>query len=195
MSAQKEVLSPHQKTLEQLDAEMKLLRWHKLANESALHAALLRTKRMRNNDQLRASTADANGDGRSHRIRRLVEEERSKPLLMSKDIAKKLREEERHQESLLKEQAERRAKSIRYVIDKVKSREQIQLQRKQCKLFKEQLCADREKGQVEESQAIVPVNSGLEAESQKLNSQLKVISSLEKLIILEERIRRLEENR
>lgn len=37
--------------MEELEAEMKLLNWHKLANEAALKAALIRTKKLRKMDK------------------------------------------------------------------------------------------------------------------------------------------------
>lgn len=40
-------LSSHARAVKDLEAEVKLLDWHRLANESSLRAALLRTKRMR----------------------------------------------------------------------------------------------------------------------------------------------------
>ena len=38
--------------LEQLEHEMKLLSWHKLANEAALKAAIIRTKNLKQHDKV-----------------------------------------------------------------------------------------------------------------------------------------------
>lgn len=37
--------------MEDLQAEMKLLNWHKLANEAALKAALIRTKKLKKTEK------------------------------------------------------------------------------------------------------------------------------------------------
>ena len=43
--------SRNQEILDGLDQEMKLLHWHKLANEAALKAALIRTKKLKEIDR------------------------------------------------------------------------------------------------------------------------------------------------
>jgi len=48
--------APQPSTLEALQSEMKLLHWHKLANEAALKAALIRTKKMRAVDKKNPAT-------------------------------------------------------------------------------------------------------------------------------------------
>lgn len=76
--------SDNQNALQDLDAEMKLLRWHKLANESALQAALLRTRQAGRNDKMkRPATERAARRHKSDRMRRVVEEEHAKPLQVS----------------------------------------------------------------------------------------------------------------
>ncbi len=42
--------------MEELEQEMQLLQWHKLANEAALKAALLRTKKLKSDDKRPAPT-------------------------------------------------------------------------------------------------------------------------------------------
>ena len=41
----------HSQAVTDLESEMKLLRWHKLANESALKAAILKNKALRRNEK------------------------------------------------------------------------------------------------------------------------------------------------
>ena len=67
--------------IKQLEAEMKLLKWHKLANESAIQAALLRTKNLKKMDQFKKEDEDRQErKERKMRIQKIIEEERSKPL-------------------------------------------------------------------------------------------------------------------
>ena len=42
----------NREAIKTLEAEMKLLRWHKLANESALKAALLKAKQMKRREKV-----------------------------------------------------------------------------------------------------------------------------------------------
>ena len=79
------------KSLSDLKAEMKLLHWHKLANESALQAALLRTKNLRSKekrhkeDTLRYKNIKRRDNDRKEKERkRIVEEEQAKPLQVIK---------------------------------------------------------------------------------------------------------------
>ena len=76
------------KSLSDLKAEMKLLNWHKLANESALQAALLRTKHLRNKEKTQQERNIGNyknpkkkdDDQKENERKRIVEEEKAKPL-------------------------------------------------------------------------------------------------------------------
>ncbi len=64
-----------------LDDELKLLQWHKVANESALRAALIRTKCSRENDKRLSIELEMKARQQvKERIMRVKEEEKSKPL-------------------------------------------------------------------------------------------------------------------
>ena len=62
-----------------LEAELKLLRWHKLANESALKAAILKDKRTRRDD---ASSPRLLTNDSKARLAAAIEDERSKDLIV-----------------------------------------------------------------------------------------------------------------
>jgi hypothetical protein len=64
--------------LEQLEHEMKLLSWHKLANEAALKAALIRTKNLKQHDKLQMQK-DRNRE-RAAWMEQIIREEQMKPL-------------------------------------------------------------------------------------------------------------------
>ena len=65
-------------TVKTLEAELKLLRWHKLANESALKAAILKDKQMKRRDK---SVSRILNDSKI-RLAAVIEDERSKDLLV-----------------------------------------------------------------------------------------------------------------
>ena len=64
-----------------LDDELKLLQWHKVANESALRAALIRTKCSRENDKRLSIELEMKARKKiKERMMRVEDEEKSKPL-------------------------------------------------------------------------------------------------------------------
>jgi len=64
-----------------LEAELKLLRWHKLANESALKATILKNKQIRTNDNVPQLL---NVNNPRCLLSAVVEDERSKDLIVRK---------------------------------------------------------------------------------------------------------------
>lgn len=76
-----QMMSQHEQSMAKLKAEMKLLRWHKLANESALQTALIRTRQMRRHDEaMKPATINAEQREKAERIQQAIEEELAKPL-------------------------------------------------------------------------------------------------------------------
>ena len=72
---------------DELAAEMKLLNWHKLANEAALKAALIRNKRLSYHDKERRSKKGGAADkaASARMMQQIIEEEQSRPLEVGKD--------------------------------------------------------------------------------------------------------------
>lgn len=65
----------------QLKAEMRLLKWHKLANETALQAALLSTKQIKQQDKiLKMQSSEQDRLKIVERKKIIVNEELTKPL-------------------------------------------------------------------------------------------------------------------
>jgi len=78
-------LSQNEQSIHRLEREMKLLRWHKLANESALQTALIRTRQMRRHDEaMKPAMMKAEQKDRKRRIQLAIEEEEARPLLVRK---------------------------------------------------------------------------------------------------------------
>ena len=66
-------------TIKGLEAELKLLRWHKLANESALKASILKDKHMKRRDK--ESVPQILNDSKI-RLAAVIKDERSKDLIV-----------------------------------------------------------------------------------------------------------------
>jgi hypothetical protein len=91
--------------LEELEQEMKLLHWHKLANEAALKAALIRSKRLKARDN-KVILQEAKQQERAVWIQKVLEEEQQKPLEVTDDFIRGYEaREQRNQEKLAQEVA------------------------------------------------------------------------------------------
>ena len=66
--------------LDELEQEMKLLQWHKLANEAALKAALIRTRKLKREQQSESVATREALEEKAAWMQQIVEEEHSKPL-------------------------------------------------------------------------------------------------------------------
>lgn len=73
--------------LEELEQEMKLLHWHKLANEAALKAALIRSKRLKAKDN-KTMLQESKQQERAVWIQKVLEEEQQKPLEVTDDFVR-----------------------------------------------------------------------------------------------------------
>jgi len=91
-------------SIQQLENELKLLHWHKLANESALKAAILRTKRVRGRDKDRSSTQTAQAGERAAWLRQIVADEQAKPLDVNDDFLESFRHREEEKQRRLEQE-------------------------------------------------------------------------------------------
>ena len=67
-----------------LEAEVKLLNWHKIANETAIQTALMRTKMIREEEnRIKPVLEKSKRLQRKERLNRVREEEMRKPLEVS----------------------------------------------------------------------------------------------------------------
>lgn len=80
--------------IKELEAEMKLLRWHKLANEAALKAALIRTKKLKDTDRRNPMAQQASLAEKAEWMHQIIEEEQSKPLQVDEVYIRKYEIEE-----------------------------------------------------------------------------------------------------
>ena len=70
-----------QSAIKDLEAELKLLRWHKLANEQALKAAIIKDKRTKRNDKLLPQLLGG-GSSNALRLSSVIKDERSRDLIV-----------------------------------------------------------------------------------------------------------------
>ncbi|RHY54343.1 hypothetical protein DYB34_008653 [Aphanomyces astaci] len=74
----------HASQLDEIKQEMKLLNWHKLANEAALKAALIKTKKLKREDARQLALVDA--EEHMDRLQQIEEEENLKPLEVTAEL-------------------------------------------------------------------------------------------------------------
>jgi len=85
-------------TIAELEGGLRVLKWNAAANESAIRASLIRTRRLRRDAQRGHKDVKCGGDcikeGRTERIRRIEKDERSRPLHVDREFMRKHAEEE-----------------------------------------------------------------------------------------------------
>ena len=107
------------KAMDNLRAEIKLLHWHKLANEAALKAALLKTRKIKargggtSRPVPAMTTLSMPTEERAAWMQQVIEEEQSKPLQVSKDFMCKYEEQERETEGRLDTEVAAHIRSLR----------------------------------------------------------------------------------
>lgn len=117
--------------MEELQAEMKLLNWHKLANEAALKAALLRTKSLRDTEtkmgvQSGKSGSPANNlQEKAAWMAQVIEEEQRKPLQVSKDFVTAYAASEERASERLDMEVERHIEVLRKLRVRVGERDEL----------------------------------------------------------------------
>lgn len=102
---------------------MKLLKWHKLANESAIQAALLRTKNLKKIDQRKKIEEEhQEREERKIRFQIIIEEEKAKPIELEKDLKKSYSEKYSKMQSSRELSKERRLVQLEQMKTKMDER-------------------------------------------------------------------------
>jgi len=107
---------------EKIQEELKLLEWHKMANEAALKAALLQTKNLKSHvpEHLPVHTVD---DARW--IKKVIEQEHIKPLEVSKDYVLEYERREKENQERLAAQVERHISTLKTLREKLETRAEL----------------------------------------------------------------------
>lgn len=103
---------------ETIESELKLLEWHKLANDAALKAALMQTKQLHDPPPKR----DPSLDEEAKRIRKIITNEQTKPLEVSRDFVLKYEKKELADSEQLASQVERHIDTLRNIRGKLEER-------------------------------------------------------------------------
>ena len=188
--------------IDELEQELKLLHWHKLANEAALKAALIRTKKLKEQDSGRAVVETRKE--RAQWMQQIIEEEQSKPLEVTEDFILKYEEQQRIEEERLEEEVQRHIKSLQRIKTNLKEKEEMRrrtmIYRTKRKALLAPLENSKEYGETVSGNTLSLPNvsgpltpNGPSSGSGGMQGTLsKVINSLDKLVDLEKRIARLE---
>ena len=207
--------SRNQEILDGLDQEMKLLHWHKLANEAALKAALIRTKKLKEVD--RSADREEAKRERSQWMQQVVEEEQAKPLKVNEEFVRKYEEHERKEEVKLEAEVKRHITSLKTLKSTLKKKEEERQRNLIYRKKKQALQESFERGDLEamlngglsmsstsaqqtsasemfsvKHSAVTERTASIQTGKQVHGTLSKVINSLDKLVDLEKRIARLE---
>jgi len=171
--------------MEELEQEMKLLHWHKLANEAALKAALIRTRKLR-----KAEGEEARREALQERaewMQQIIEDEQAKPLEVDNEFIKEYERREAAEEERLDSEVQRHISCLKNLRQNLQKREETRNRNMEYKLGKQALA--------QTANASAPGGSQqpeTQPKQQISGTLSKVIHSLDKLVELEKRISNLE---
>jgi len=181
--------------IQDFEQELKLLKWHKLANEAALKAAIIKTKRLK-----RKETVEIGGsrqDEKSAWMHQVIQEEQVKPLEVSEEFIKDFKKKESRDDHRVEDEMKRHIKNLNRVKDDIAQKEEQRFRNERYREKKREL-ANQAKAVQEaslRSGKIPSINMLTKTDIQTQNSQSttkKVVSHLDKLVELERRISLLE---
>tara|TARA_B110000208_G_scaffold186725_1_gene243687 strand:- start:788 stop:1972 length:1185 start_codon:yes stop_codon:yes gene_type:complete len=110
-----------------LEKEMKLLHWHKLANASAMKAAIIRTKKLKKKDRAALKKSGRPGGNRELKAMtaQIEQEELSKPLRVGLEFKQRFDRIEAAEESRRDLEVERHVKSLKRLKVKLQAQEDM----------------------------------------------------------------------
>jgi len=207
----RELMGPEEKIAE-LEQEMRLLKWHKVANDAALKAALIRTKK------LRSTSKEAIRRQRLREkalwMRQVIEEEQMKPLHMNEDFVRNFVVQEKDQKERLEKDVWRNIRTLNKLKSALSQREETQ---RRMATYRRKRKALQQRSQILSSRfgsSVGPHGSnksdangsvissvvenevkgvGKKGSEQEAEKELNIVTSLDKLVELEKRISTLED--
>jgi hypothetical protein len=105
---------------EKLQAELKILEWHKMANNAAIKSALLQTKSLKVSQPQKPAAQHSEDDAKW--IKKVIQQEHIKPLEVSKDFVIGYEEREKEQQDRLSNQVERHIQTLKSLRQKLEAR-------------------------------------------------------------------------
>lgn len=124
----------------QLEQELKLLHWHKLANDAALKAALIRTKKLDSKDS--AAINKQRQREKAAWMAQVIQEEQSKPLKMTAEFVRQHEEQEAQYQEQLDKEINRHVENLKALKDSLVKKEAISMRRKAYVAKKKGLAGD-----------------------------------------------------
>uniref|UniRef100_K3X9L2 Uncharacterized protein n=1 Tax=Globisporangium ultimum (strain ATCC 200006 / CBS 805.95 / DAOM BR144) TaxID=431595 RepID=K3X9L2_GLOUD len=195
---------------DELQQEMKLLNWHKLANEAALKVAIIKTNKIKRDDShLSKSMTHEEMEDKQLRIQQIIEEEQLRPLEVNSEFFREFESKELRDEAKLEDDVQRHVQHLKRLKESMAQREDLQRRRQKYREGMLELNGgnsrsnsvpkSRSSNQEEDIQ-----DYQLAKHHQRSNSMYNsrsggganhsdVICSLDKLMELEKRIRHLED--
>ncbi|KAG2784860.1 hypothetical protein PC129_g4441 [Phytophthora cactorum] len=198
---------------EELQQEMKLLNWHKLANEAALKAAIIKTNKIKQEDsQFASALTQGEREERVQRAQQIIEEEQLKPLQVNTEFFRNLEAKGQRDEAKLDDDVQRHIQHLRKLKESMMQREDMQRRRQQYREKMQELQAGgndtsraKAKGSNQDEEASSPSKrdrgnsnsvyhrAAMAAGGKAAQDNANVVTSLDKLMELEQRIRHLED--
>lgn len=128
----------HKQSIEEIQQEMKLLHWHKLANEAALKAALIRTRKLRTVDRSQ-KRVDSPREVTKW-IRQVALDEEMKPLQVDDEFIRQFEEQEKKKEEQLEQEVQRHVRSLKKLKENLRQKEEIRQRNTNFRQQKAELC-------------------------------------------------------
>ncbi|KAI9980707.1 hypothetical protein PInf_010026 [Phytophthora infestans] len=198
---------------EELQQEMKLLNWHKLANEAALKAAIIKTNKIKQEDsQFASALTQGEREERAQRAQQIIEEEQLKPLQVNTEFFRTLEAKGQRDEAKFDDDVQRHIQHLRKLKESMTQREDMQRRRQQYREKMLELQASgndssrsKAKGSNQDEETSSPNKrdrgnsnsvyhlAAMAAGGKAAQDNANVVTSLDKLMELEQRIRHLED--
>ncbi|KAJ1407981.1 hypothetical protein B484DRAFT_403666 [Ochromonadaceae sp. CCMP2298] len=105
-----------------IQAELKLLEWHKMANAAAIKGALLQTKNTREHAP---SKPPSHAQDDERWIKRVIKQEHTRPLNVSKDFVLTYEKKEQENADRLTHQVDRHISTLRTLRSKLETRHEL----------------------------------------------------------------------
>ena len=111
--------------LKDLEQEMKLLRWHKLANEAALKAALIKTKRIKAKETRAVEKGGIRQREQAAWMQQVIQEEQGKPLEVSETFIKEFQDREAQDDARVERDMKQHLSNLRRVKEEAEKRDEV----------------------------------------------------------------------
>eukprot|EP01041_Mallomonas_annulata_P009140 gene9140-18942_t len=132
-SVGKGLMTKPQTRSDKIKAELKLLEWHKLANDSAIKAAILQTKMLKEDNEVRQSPDQVET---SKWMKHVIDDEHNKPLEVSKDFVINFEKKEKESQEKLTNQMEKHINTLKMLRTKLEEQSELQARQEEFREWK-----------------------------------------------------------